>query len=113
MRDENPDLAGAVSANPGSAPVAVTGMHRTGTSMIAKVLRLGGLWLGRDEDMIDPAPDNPEGFFEHASVVRLNEELLEATGGAWDHPPEAGPLAVDDPRVASLGRAAREVLGEL
>jgi hypothetical protein len=93
--------------------IVVTGMHRTGTSMIAKILRLGGLWLGRDEDMIDPAPDNPEGFFEHARVVRLNDELLEATGGAWDHPPSTGPLAADDPRVRGLHERALDIIADL
>ena len=96
-----------------TAPVAVTGMHRTGSSMVAKMLHLGGLWFGDDEDFISPAPDNPEGFFEHERLVRLNDELLEATGGAWDYPPPIGPLAVDDPRIAGLALRAREMIGEL
>jgi hypothetical protein len=96
-----------------TAPVAVTGMHRTGSSMVAKMLRLGGLWFGDDEDFISPASDNPEGFFEHERLVRLNDELLEATGGAWDHPPASGPLAVDDPRIAGLAVRARGTAGEL
>jgi hypothetical protein len=98
---------------PAAVPVAVTGMHRTGTSMVAKALRLGGMWFGEDEDFISPASDNPEGFFEHERLVRLNDELLEATGGAWDHPPARGPLAVDDPRVSRLADTARKIIGEL
>jgi hypothetical protein len=81
--------------------------------MVAKMLRLGGLWFGNEEDFISPASDNPEGFFEHERLVRLNDELLEATGGAWDHPPASGPLAVDDPRIAGLAVKARETIGEL
>ena len=113
----SPKKAPTVRARKSSAPapmaVAVTGMHRTGTSMIARVLRLGGLWFGSDEDFISPASDNPEGFFEHERLVRLNDELLEATGGAWDHPPATGPLAADDPRVAGLAEKAHETIGDL
>ncbi len=93
--------------------VAVTGMHRTGTSMVARMLREGGLWFGDDESFISPASDNPEGFFEHERLVRLDDELLEATGGSWDHPPARGPLAADDPRVAHLSERARNTIGEL
>ncbi len=93
--------------------IAITGMHRSGTSLIAKAMRLGGLYLGEDRDMIDPAPDNPEGFFEHAGFVHLNDDLLEATGGAWDHPPACVPLADDDPRVEHLRPLARELVASL
>jgi hypothetical protein len=88
-------------------------MHRTGTSMVARMLRDGGLWFGEDESFISPASDNPEGFFEHERLVRLNDELLEATGGAWDHPPDSGPVAADDPRVAHLSEKARGTIAEL
>ncbi len=81
--------------------------------MIAKTLRLGGLWFGDDKDFISPASDNPEGFFEHERLVRLNDELLEATGGAWDLPSGTGPLAVDDPRVSRFADRAREAIGAL
>ncbi|APF18254.1 Glycosyltransferase, GT2 family [Caldithrix abyssi DSM 13497] len=35
-----------------------------------------------------PAEDNPEGFWEHLDFVKLNDELLEYFGGAWDLPPD-------------------------
>ena len=36
-----------------------------------------------------PQADNPEGFWEHLGFVALNDELLNALGGAWDLPPQA------------------------
>lgn len=93
--------------------IAITGMHRTGTSMIAKALMLAGLHLGDERDLVGPAPDNPEGFFEHEGLVRVNEDLLGATGGAWDNPPSCPPLTADDPRVAHLAEPAAELLGGL
>jgi len=34
-----------------------------------------------------PQADNPDGFWEHLGFVALNDELLNALGGAWDLPP--------------------------
>lgn len=93
--------------------LAIAGMHRTGTSMVAKTLREGGVYLGADADLLRPAPDNPEGFFEHTALVRFNDRLLEACEGAWDHPPACPPLAADDPRVEQLVDDVSPVLREL
>lgn len=70
-------------------PVALVGMHRSGTSMVAKLLHKAGLNLGPDEALMPPAEENPEGFFEHLAFVRLNDEILSAAGGGWDCPPES------------------------
>lgn len=69
--------------------VCIAGMHRSGTSMVARLLQQCGLYLGDEASMLPPAPDNPEGFFEHAGFVALNDEVLKALGGAWDAPPPA------------------------
>ncbi|HTM71177.1 MAG TPA: hypothetical protein VL118_09985, partial [Luteimonas sp.] len=60
------------------------GMHRSGTSAVARVLALLGARLG--SEMIPPGDDNPEGFWEHAEAVRINEALLAGLGMAWDDP---------------------------
>jgi Sulfotransferase family len=88
-------------------------MHRAGTSMVANALRVAGLYLGSDDEFVPPAPDNPGGFFEHAGFVNLDEDLLEATGGAWDHVPPSPPRAADDPRVAGFRDRASELIGRL
>lgn len=68
-------------------PVALVGMHRSGTSMVAKVLHRAGLNLGPESALMPPAEENPEGFFEHLEFVRLNDEILNAAGAGWDCPP--------------------------
>jgi hypothetical protein len=62
-------------------------MHRSGTSMVAKLLQEAGLYLGTIDDLMPPAEQNPEGFYEHLGFVRLNDELLNAAGAGWDCPP--------------------------
>jgi Sulfotransferase family len=96
-------------------PIAITGMHRSGTSMITRGLHQAGLHLiGGDADaLLDAADDNPEGFWENKAIVTCNDDLLEAVGGAWDNPPALLPQAVDDPRVAAVVEPATTALAGL
>lgn len=68
-------------------PICIAGMHRSGTSMVARMMYVLGLYLGHENNLMPPQPDNPEGFWEHLQFVRLNDELLSFLGGGWDCPP--------------------------
>jgi hypothetical protein len=83
-------LAHGADQGPLSRPVAVVGMHRSGTSMVAKLLKQAGLNLGAETDLMPPAAENPEGFYEHLEFVRLNDEVLNVAGAGWDCPPATG-----------------------
>jgi len=63
----------------------ITGMHRSGTSAIARVVQELGLSSGGHE--MTPAPDNPRGFFERIDVMNLNDRWLQSLGGSWWAPP--------------------------
>lgn len=71
------------------AVVCITGMHRSGTSMVARMLNIAGLYLGPDADMNAAAPDNPEGYWENVQFLRINDDLLSRLKGGWDKPPQA------------------------
>src|SRR6266481_10096071 len=70
-------------------PVCIAGMHRSGTSMVAQLLNLCGLFLGNKEDMWGPTPANPEGHWEHVGFTRVNVELLNALRCGWYCWPDA------------------------
>jgi hypothetical protein len=72
-------------------PLCIAGMHRSGTSMITNILHCCGLDLGPQDDLLPPAADNPDGFWENRSFLKLNDSILEDLGGAWDRPPRPGP----------------------
>ena len=84
------NVAHGADQGPLSQPVAIVGMHRSGTSMVAKLLQQAGLNLGDEADLMPPAEENPEGFYEHLEFVRLNDEVLNVAGAGWDCPPAAG-----------------------
>jgi GT2 family glycosyltransferase/glycosyltransferase involved in cell wall biosynthesis len=68
--------------------ICIAGAHRSGTSMLTRLLHACGLYLGPKEELMPAQADNPDGFWEHLGFVALNDELLNELGGAWDLPPK-------------------------
>jgi len=87
-------------------------MHRSGTSMVAMLLQQAGLNLGDEADLMPPAAENPEGFYEHLEFVRLNDEVLNVAGAGWDCPPAAG-FDWDDDALDPFRTRARRLAGPL
>ena len=58
--------------------VVVLGMHRSGTSAATRLVSLLGLPLSPDDDQIPVDEKNPTGYWESASLVTFNNELLAA-----------------------------------
>lgn len=96
------------SANAGAGGqrvIAILGMHRSGTSLLAGTLQECGLDLG---EVNTAAPANEKGNRESWLLTALHEDLLRTAGGGWDKPPEHpvawGPLhrAVRDIYIGSF-----------
>jgi rhamnosyltransferase len=68
-------------------PVCITGMHRSGTSMVAHALSRCGLDLGPPEELLPANVWNEGGYWENRSLVDISDWLLEQLGGSWDVPP--------------------------
>jgi GT2 family glycosyltransferase/glycosyltransferase involved in cell wall biosynthesis len=90
----------------GHAAVCIAGAHRSGTSMLAKLLHNCGLYLGPKDQLMPAQADNPDGFWEHLGFVALNDELLNKLGGAWDLPPKPNET-FEHPRLDPLRMKAR------
>jgi hypothetical protein len=56
------------------APLIIAGMHRSGTSLLASLVRAAGVHLGAD--LIPPDEHNPRGYFEDAGFVQLEREMI-------------------------------------
>lgn len=64
----------------------VVGMHRSGTSVLVRLLERLGFFAGREGDFHAPTDHDPEGHREHVLFWRANEAALAALGRAWDDP---------------------------
>jgi hypothetical protein len=85
--------------------VCIAGMHRSGTSMVTKMLHSAGLYLGPEADLMPSGTERRERHWEHRRFVKINAALLARLYGAWDCPPPL-PIAWQSPRLAALrGRA--------
>jgi hypothetical protein len=72
---------------PPAQGVAVLGMHRSGTSLAARLLDLGGLSMCPPNDLVEACWSNPAGHWESRRLLAANNKLLAELGSAWDRPP--------------------------
>ena len=66
--------------------IIVLGMHRSGTSVVARLLNMMGAYFGPEGSSIGANPENPKGFWERHTVVQTNETLFASCGSRWYTP---------------------------
>ena len=88
--------------------IVVLGMHRSGTSAIARVLNLLGCDL--PNTLMLEAPSNPKGHWESNSIMALNDAILHSGGSIWDDWQEFNPTWYDSPVVDDFMQQAATVL---
>lgn len=64
--------------------IFVLGMHRSGTSALARVLNLMGVYFGGERVSTGRSDENTKGFWERRDVRDLNDDLLFSSGCDWD-----------------------------
>ena len=63
--------------------ILVLGMHRTGTSMVARLLNMMGFYFAQEEAEMPAHPSNPKGFWERKDVNELCIRLLASANCDW------------------------------
>jgi hypothetical protein len=94
-------------------PICVLSAGRSGTSLAAQAIHRLGVYLGTDEDLIPASAHNESGFWEHASIYRLNEELLASLGASWYRPRRLPPGWSYDARYDGIRARASELVTAL
>jgi len=63
----------------------ILGMHRSGTSFLARCLNVSGVYLGENLWLSAASPeDNPEGFWENEDFTKLSDKLLMENKISWN-----------------------------
>jgi len=91
----------------------VVGMHRSGTSTLARMVNLMGCYLGEKEELIPAKPDNPAGFWEREDVFQLNEEIILSAGSVWHAPTDFDMARLDGRQRKKLESRAGEIVARL
>lgn len=61
--------------------IAILGMHRGGTSAIARIMHGLGAFMG--DNLLPPSQFNQRGYFEDSDIIALHTDML---GGNWASP---------------------------
>ena len=77
------------SETPKAGAVCVLGMHRSGTSVLTRILNLLGMSLGPENKLAGGCEKDgqPKGYWENVEIIYLNNAILERFGGNWFEPP--------------------------
>lgn len=96
--------------------ICVLGMHRSGTSLVARLLEELGVYFGEPEDLLPANYANPLGYWELRAIAETHDLLLQELSRRWD---TAFPLPEEwhrepfvEPYRERLERAVLEQLAE-
>jgi hypothetical protein len=94
--------------------ILVVGMHRSGTSALARVINLLGAAL--PAQLYQPESNNPTGYWESAHIAGLNEWVLQSAGATWSNCLGFAPEQLTGPKLvgimASLVDGVRQEFGD-
>lgn len=96
------------TTTPQRRALLVLGMHRSGTSALARVFSLRGASL--PEHVMPANRGNESGYWEPEAVVRLNDRILESFGASWDDPFAASLLPPPGGFPEAFAQEARNIL---
>ncbi|EDN71032.1 conserved hypothetical protein [Beggiatoa sp. PS] len=60
-------------------------MHRSGTSVVARLLNMMGAYFAPDDVVMQPTEANQKGYWEREDIRILNDEIFQTLGVSWDN----------------------------
>ncbi|WP_161575406.1 glycosyltransferase [Beggiatoa leptomitoformis] len=97
----------------------VLGMHRAGTSSVARLLNMMGAYFAPEKSSsptksaLPATEDNPKGYWERWDVVHTNEEIMQAMGLEWDRISTFSAEQVTPDIVSRFKPAVQEIIAGL
>jgi hypothetical protein len=64
--------------------IIVLGAHRSGTSMVTRLINMMGAYFAMGDVSIGANSENPKGFWERSDVIAANDAILRHYGCEWD-----------------------------
>ena len=88
-------------------------MHRSGTSALARVLNLMGLYFGGEGASTGRNQENVKGFWERRDVRTLNDQILLAADADWDCVSQFDPERIAEDARARYASLAADITLDL
>jgi glycosyltransferase involved in cell wall biosynthesis len=90
--------------------IIVLGMHRSGTSAVARLLNMMGAYFAPERMELPVNQANPKGYWERRDVVNLNEEIFKALDISWDRLAAFTPKSINSEIVQRFQPYAAEIV---
>lgn len=98
-----------MNMKPDKKVICILGMHRSGTSLVSRLLNICGVYLGESDEIIGVARGNARGHWEHRAIKDINDEILKIFGGRFDDPPLFPKRWERDSRLDDLKERAEKI----
>jgi len=79
----------------------ILGMHRSGTSVLGRIITRLGFYPGPEEQLMPPLEENPTGFWERRDIRDINDKILKLHDSSWDCPTKNFPTRSKLPKELS------------
>ncbi len=91
----------------------VLGNHRSGTSVVSRLINMMGAYIAPENLIMPPKSDNQKGFWERIDVVNLNDEILAASNASWEMPERFDLGKISSEAQSSLALKIKDILSSL
>jgi hypothetical protein len=91
----------------------ILGMHRSGTSVLTRLINLMGVYFGPEGISTGANQENPKGFWERRDVRELNDLVLQGSGCDWDRVSKFDLDAVPAPILQEFNKRASRLVLEM
>ena len=93
--------------------IFILGMHRSGTSVVTRVLNLMGCYFAPEGTSTGANDENPKGFWERRDVRNVNDALLHSLGCEWDRIADLNLDLLSKDSLNNFDKAVKSILLEL
>lgn len=86
----------------------ITGMHRSGTSLLMRGMQALGVDLG--DDLLGAAAENPTGYWEDRTILDLSRAVLRVLGRRWNSVAPLADAEFENPALQPIAETAAAYL---
>ncbi len=90
--------------------ILILGMHRSGTSVVARLLNMMGVYFAPEGVSTGANEENPKGFWERQDVRALNDALLHSAGAEWHRVSAFSLDQIPEAALAEFKKQASEII---
>jgi glycosyltransferase involved in cell wall biosynthesis/SAM-dependent methyltransferase len=91
----------------------VLGMHRSGTSSVARLLNMMGAYFAPPGMSMPPTAANAKGYWEREDIRQINDAMLQDLGCRWDNVADFDASLINAKFIARYSGALRKIVYEL